>query len=553
MADFERTQYEQRFASLKKERSSWEEQWRDVAELLLPTTGRWLVENNNDGRKKFNRIIDSTATEALNVLASGMMAGATSPARPWFRLTTMDAELDESLAVKQWLDDVTMMMQLIFAKSNVYRMLPMMYEELGVFGTGAAVFLPDHQHVVHCYPLTAGEYALACDAKGQVDTLYREFRMTADQIVRHFGYEAASQQVKSAFERPSGRDQWFTVVQAIEPRPEAARNPRAKDARNMPWRSVYFEQGESQPLRESGFKRFPGLCPRWRVLGGDVYGHSPGMAALGDIKQLQHRQKQKDKALDYQVAPPLQVPTTLKGRESAFLPGGISYVDMANPNGGVRTAFEVSLDLNGVREDIMDVRQRVRAAFFTDVFLMISQRGGVQPLTAAEIAERHEEKLMIMGPVLENLHHELMEPLVDQTFVVALESNLLPPPPQELQGKELSIEFVSTLAQAQRAMSTNAIDRYTLALGTIAQMKPEVLDKFDADKWADIYSDALGINPGLIVSGEQVTLVRQQRAEQMAQQQKMEAIQKMAGTAAQLGNVPTGEQNALSDMLGAEA
>lgn len=543
-------QYEQRFASLISERASWISDWRDVSEILLPTTGRWLASDANRGGRKRNKIIDNTGGESLNVLASGMMSGATSPARPWYRMTTMDAELDESPAVKRWLADCETMMNLVFARSNTYRMLPMLYRELGAYGTGASILLPDFDSVIHSYPLTAGEYVLASDDKGRVNTLYREFRMTAAQIVGQFGVESVSQSVKSAYDRPSSRDQWFTVVHAIEPRPESDRDSRSRMARDMPWRSVYFEQGENKLLRESGFRHFPCLCPRWIVLGGDVYGQSPGMESLGDLKQLQHRQRQGDTAIDYQVRPPLQAPTAMKGQESKLLPGGISYYDAMNPNAGVRSAFEVNVNTRDLQESIFDIRQRIRGAFFTDVFLMLSQRSG-PPLTATEVAERHEEKLMIMGPVLENLHHELMEPLVEQTFIYTLEAGLFPAPPPELQGQDLSVEFVSVLAQAQRAMATQAIDRYVMALGTVAQMKPDVLDKLDSDRWADVYSDALGIDPGLVVPGEKVALIRQQRAEQQEAAQKAEALQKMAGTAANLGRVPTDQPNALTDMMGA--
>lgn len=540
--------YAQRLAALKNERSSWEDQWRNISKYLLPRTGRFLLSETNRGEQKFNNIYDSTGTYALGVLASGLMAGVTSPARPWFQLSTLNPELDESLNVKRWLADVTTLMQMVFAKSNTYRMLPVVYEEIAAYGTAASVLLQDFDRVIHHFPLTVGEYALATDYKGAVNTLYREFVMSPAQMIEEFGIDNVSSKVKSAYDRAGGKDQWFTVVQAIEPRPEALRDPRKRDAINMPFRSVYFEPDESRPLRESGFRRFPALCPRWQVVSGDVYGQSPGMAVLGDLKQLQHEQVAKSKGIDYKVNPPLQVPTTFKGRESAFLPGGLSYIDQNNPNGGVRTAFEVQLDLSYLLADIQDVRQRIRSSFFVDVFLMMADRTG-QPLTATEVAERHEEKLMVLGPVLENLHHELLDPLIDLTFTRMLEAGMVPPPPQELAGQELNVEFMSVLAQAQRAIATNSIDRFTNSLGVIAQAKPEVLDKLDADRWVDVYSDALGVNPELIVPGEQVALIRQQRAQAQQQMQQAAAAQQAVDAAQKLGSVPAAQPTALSELM----
>ena len=90
-----------------------------------------------------------------------------------------------------------------------------------------------------------------------------------------------------------------------------------KDDKNMAYGSYYFEQGadDNKLLRESGFKSFPAVVPRWGLSGGDIYGNSPGMEALGDIKQLQHEQLRKAQGIDYQTKPPLQVPAHLKNRD----------------------------------------------------------------------------------------------------------------------------------------------------------------------------------------------------------------------------------------------
>ena len=127
-------------------------------------------------------------------------------------------------------------------------------------------------------------------------------------------------------------------------------------------------------LRESGFRRFPALCPRWTVSGGDIYGHSPGMEALGDIKQLQHEQLRKAQGIDYKTNPPLQVPTSLKYRDVDRLPGGIVYNDTAGSQAGIRPLYEVQLDLNHLLQDIQDVRGRIRSTFYADLFLMLSNQ-----------------------------------------------------------------------------------------------------------------------------------------------------------------------------------
>lgn len=537
-----------RWGMLKSERASWYAHWMELTTFLLPRNGRFFVQDRNKGWRRHNNIYDNTGTRALRVLGAGMMAGATSPARPWFRLATPDPALNEYQPVKLWLDDCTHRMATVFQRSNTYRALHQMYEELGAFGTAASIVLPDHKGIIHHYPVSVGEYCVATDYQGRVGTLYREFEKTVGEIVTEFGWGNCSTVVQNLYDRGS-LDQWVRLIHAIEPRSD--RDHKAIDNRNKAWGSYYFEVGgdPDKYLSESGFDDFPALVPRWATAGGDIYGNSPGMEALGDIKQLQHEQLRKAQGIDYMSNPPLQVPTNLKNRDVDRLPGGITYVDPNSPSGGIKSAFDVTLRLDHLLGDIQDVRERIRGAFYADLFLMLANATDTR-MTATEVAERHEEKLLMLGPVLERLHNELLDPLIEITFSRMIEANILPPAPQELQGMALNVEFVSMLAQAQRAIGTNSVDRFVMNLGVIAQMTPNVLDKFDPDAWADSYSDMLGVDPKLIVANDQVAVVRQSRIKAQQAQAQQEAMAQQASTMKDMSQSKTGQDpNALTDVM----
>ena len=535
-----------RWGHLRSERATWWSHWQEVTTYLLPRNGRYFQQDRNKGHRRHNSIYDNTGTRALRTLGAGMMAGATSPARPWFRLGTADPELNRYTPVKLWLNDVTERMQLVFQKSNTYRTLHSIYEELGAFGTAGSIVLPDPKTAIHHYPVTIGEYAIATDYQGRVNTLYREFQKTVGEVVREFGYKKCSTSVKNLYDRGS-LDQWITLVHAIEPRDDRERDFKKKDNMNMAYKSCYFEMGGDgeDVLRESGYKEFPAVIPRWGVAGGDIYGNSPGMEALGDVKQLQHEQLRKAQGIDYQTKPPLQVPSYMKNRDVDSLPGGVTFID--GQQGKIETAFNVNLNLNHLLADIQDVRQRINGSFYADLFLMLANATDTR-MTATEVAERHEEKLLMLGPVLERLHNELLDPLIDNTFNRMVESGLVPPAPEELQGMELNVEFVSMLAQAQRAIGTNSIDRYVNNMGMVAQMKPDVLDKFDSDAWADGYADMLGVDPKLIVGGERVARIRQDRAAQQQAAAKAEAEQRAVDNAVKLNDSKTGDPS-MMDMM----
>lgn len=532
-----------RHDDLKNERASWVDHWRDVSRHLLPRSGRFLAQERNRGDRRFNDIYDSTGTQALRILAAGMMSGMTSPARPWFKLAIRDEELMQHYPVKLWLDQATKLMHAVFQRSNTYRALHAVYEELGAFGTAACMMIPDYYNVLHHYPLTVGEYAVATNWKGEVDTIYREFQKTVAETVREFGYENCSRSLRRRYDNGQ-YDAWITIIHAVEPRLE--RDETRRDAKNMPWRSVYLEKGSGADdvLRESGFKRFPALCPRWVVSGGDIYGHSPGMEALGDIKQLQHEQLRKAQGIDYQTNPPLQVPADLKYRDVDRLPGGIVYTDAAQA--GIRPLYEVRLDLNHLLQDIQDVRGRIRSTFYADLFLMLSNQQNPN-MTATEVAERHEEKLLMLGPVLERLQNELLDPLIETTFDFMVEAQMLPPPPEELAEADIDIQLVSMLAQAQQAVATGSIDRFIGTMGSVAQFKPEVLDKIDGDRLADVYASALGVDQSIMLPDDDVQALREQRSQQQQAQAQSEMLNQAADTAQKMGNAVG--QEAVTDMF----
>ncbi len=540
-----------RKAALWNERSSWISHWRDISDYQQPRAGRYFVTDRNKGDKRANNIHDNTAVFGSRTLAAGLMSGMTSPARPWFKLEIQDKDLMEFAAVKEWLHDVAGILRAIFASSNTYRALHVIYEELGLFGTAASIVLPNFQNVLHHYPLTVGEYALATNAEGEVDTLCREFQMTVGQLVGQFGKGNCSQTVRDLYSKGT-YDAWVDVVHMVQPRRD--RDYSKMDGKNKRFASCYVEPGKDNSdkyLSESGFDRFPVLAPRWVVTGNDVYGTSPGMECLGDVKQLQHQQLRKGQAIDYMVTPPLQVPIGYKEASKSRLPGGIMYVAM---NGGagqtIRSAYDVNLNLSHLLEDVRDVRERIRSAYYADLFMMLANdtRSGI---TATEVAERHEEKLLMLGPVLERLHNELLSPKVEMAFEYASKAGILPEPPRELQGLDLKIEFISVLAQAQRAVASQGVDRLLGTVSSLAAIKPDVLDKIDFDQVVDDYGEMFGVNPKIIVPDDKVTEIRAARAQQMAAAQAAAAAPVMADTAKTVSEVDMqGVQDVMSALQG---
>ena len=237
----------------------------------------------------------------------------------------------------------------------------------------------------------------------------------------------------------------------------------------------------------------------------------------------------KLRGIDYAVNPPIIAPTSMKGQSAGFLPGGILYHNGDEQGESIRSAFNVNLDLNPLLADINDVRQRIQSAFYADLFLMVSQQS--QNMTATEVAERHEEKMLMLGPVLERLQNELIDPLIEITFSAMVNAGILPPPPDAIADQDINVVLVSILAQAQRAIGVNSIDRFVGAIASVAQIKPDVLDNLNGDKWAEIYADSLGIDPRILTNPDDVVAIREQRAQQQAEASQLQQAEQGANIA----------------------
>lgn len=551
---------------LENERSSFLSHWQELSDYIAPRRAK--IKNTQDvnrGDKRNHNIIDSTATMSLRTLRSGMMSGVTSPARPWFKLTLPDPELSEFGQVRQWLDAVQSRMNTAFLRSNLYNVLPIVYGDMGLFGTGAfAIEEKLDGQIFNFMPFQVGSYSIAQNADLKVDTFSRKFRMTARQMVEKFGmndpdkpndidWSVFSTGVRDAYEK-GHFEEWFDVTHFIRPNDlYKAGNPFAKHAK---YASCYYETGHNQGvntselfLRESGYDFFPILAPRWEINGEDVYGTScPGMESLGDVKQLQLGEKRSLQAVDKMVNPPLTAPTSMKNSKVTLMPGDINYIDVREGMQGIRSVYDMNFRITELEQKQAQVRSRISRCYFEDLFLMLANSDRRQ-ITAREIDERHEEKLLALGPVLEQLNQDLLDPLIDNCFKIMNKQGLLPKPPPEIAGIDLKIEYISIMAQAQKMVGIGAVERFSGFVGQIAGVDPQVLDKVNADALIDVYSDLTSIPSKILRTEDEVSGVRAQRAQAQQQAQQDQQMMAKAQTAKDLSQTVMSDDSALAALM----
>ena len=536
-----------RIAWLETERSSFDPHWKEISEYIRPRRGRFFVTDANKGSKKrrYQAIINSTGTRASRVSKAGLLSGIMSPSRPWFSLEVPDPKLMDMKDVRVWLKDVETEIRGVFNRSNLYNMAPVMLGELLDFGTGVMLHDDDTNDIARFYALTVGSYWLAQNEKFEIDTLVRRFQLPVNAIVGKFGLDNVTPDIRRSWEN-ANYDKMHTIIHVVEPRKDRSHDNPFNT--NKAFRSVYFEFGDESVnsyqnnsggqtgggeriLKESGFDVFPAYCPRWATTVEDIYGTDcPGMIALGDVKQLQMQERRKAQAIEKLVNPPLVVPSSLRETPVNALPGGITAADLG-PDGKntITSLYNVNPQVQHMVEDIKTTEKRIEDDYYMDLFFAITNMEGVQPRNELELAERNQERLLQLGPVLEQLHGEFLDKLIDRTFSQIVKAGTLPEPPPELEGQTLEVKYVSSLAQAQKAVITGSIERITGFAANMSQFDPSIIDKIDFDKVVDEFAEVTDVPPNIIRDDESVAAIREQRAQQQQQQQQLEQAQMEAG------------------------
>lgn len=562
-----RQEIEAECAQMEMDRAQFIPVWREIAENFCPTRPRFQITDTQKQNRTNSRIIDSTPAFAVQTLGAGMMGGITSPARPWFRYTTNDPELAEFGSVKQWLWDVQTIISSTFNRSNLYGTFPNMYRDNGAFATSPiGVFEKYDDTVMHneCYPI--GSYTIAQDEFGKVNTFKRDYRMTVGQIVKKFygrgrpsdgEWGNFSHRVKTAYQ--AGQYQMkIDVTMWVGPnRDHKIYSPWSSE---KPFIAIYFEKGcdgnasyasneGDVVLMEQGYDYFPILCSRWEKNDEDAYGvNCPGMITLGDAKQLQLGERKSLEAVDKSLNPPTVAPTSMRGRENPLHPGSMIFADMREGMQGIRSVYDINFDISKIELKNQQVRERINRGWYADLFLMLSNMED-RDRTAYEVAERKEEKLLALGPVLESVNSDVLDPYMDIAFMTHFKRGLLPPIPEELKGEMLKIEYTSITAQAQKLIGISTMDRFVQSFTAIAAVDPQAKRKFKAAQAVDAYADMLSVNPNVIRSDEEVEAMDRADAAQLQQQQQLMMAQQAAQTAESLAKTPTDGDNALNDLL----
>lgn len=540
--------------SLEQVRDTNIDKWREVSRFVEPTLGEFEAEERDDGSKKHNYIINSTATSALNIAVAGMLAGAMSPNRPWFKLEPDQPGVDQSPAVRIWMEQVRQLLLDIFNESTLYQAAPSTLAHGLGFGNGLTEHLDDFENVAFFRDIPTGSYVWAQNDKGIIDTVGLKRHYSAQQLIKKFGIDMMPENIKQAAQN-NHMKQDYEVLRWVEP--NADYNPTKAMSQYKKFAAFYIlldgDKSKNVFLRKSGHDEFPFHPLRWDVKGSDVYASSsPGLRSLGDVKQLQATEKQKARALQKMVDPPLQGPATLQGKPVSGMAGSMTlFHGGGQAEKGLRPVYTVQPPIQEIRQDLDAIERRIGESWFTDLFFAISRMEGIQPKNMLELTQRNQERLLQLGPVLLRLHREYLGGIIARTFNQCARAGILPPPPPEIENTGLKIRYISTMALAQQAAETDSIDRMIEFVGRMGAIGlGGAMDMIDADAMTEKYATVIGVPADIIRSAEDVAADRESRARQQAAAMMADMANKGASATKQLADANLEGDNALTRMTG---
>lgn len=506
-----------RYDALKAGRSNWDRDWEDVALYVMPNRADFVTKRSKGDRSRTEKIYDSTAIQANNVLSASLHMALTSPAAPWFSIRFRDDLLAEDDDANEWLQTCTERMFNALSESNFNTQINEVYLDLGAFGT-ACLFLEEGMKpgafgglrfdTVHLSDLCISESSM-----GVIDTVYREFELSARAAAERWA-DADMPRVQAALANEP--DKKFKFLHCVAPQDDKAYQEGETSApTDRPYIEKYISIEDKEIVEEGGYYELPYFIPRWAKTSGEAWGFSPGLIARADIVTLNEAKRLELTGWEKSIDPPYMAGRNAIVGDLHLEPGGLTLL---------RDMGELRVLENGTRWDVsqiksMELRQSIREMFYSDQ-LELPERPNA---TATEVQIRYEMMQRLLGATLGRLQSELLTPMVERVFYMMYRANQFPVPPESVlasQGSDLDIEYVSPLARAQRMGDVQAIERWVGSLSQMAQINPAVLDLIDFDAIANKLADRHGVPADVRHGAEEVEQKRTQR-----EQQQMEAMQ----------------------------
>lgn len=515
-------------SSLESKRATYDSHCREVAELILPRQDQFFREQRTPGDKRSQKIIDTVAQLALTKFAAAMESILTPRSSIWHKLSTSNEQINEIQEVKEYLDYVN---NILFKKryasnANFSSQQHETYMSLGAFGTGVLQTSDDIENKGIRYKSThISEHFFIENAVGSIDTNYRLYELTALQAAQKFGEENLPKGIKKAVEKePLER---FKFIHCVIPNEDINRN--ALDYRGFKYKSFHVSIDENKLLGEGGFRTFPYHISRYVTAPNEIYGRSPAMMALGEIKMLNAIRKSDLRARHMAIDPPVLTSSERAISRLLLQPSAINYGTLDENGNPMVKPYQSGANINVSNDALNKSHEIINDAFLVTLFQILVE---TPQMTATEVLQRAQEKGALLSPTAGRQQSEALGPMIEREIDILAHSGQIPPMPQVLQeaAGEFEIEYTAPLNVMQKASEAAAATAIINDAVPLAEFYPAILNNFDFDAYLQIMREARGAPAKMFRTPEEIESINQQQAQERQLQQALEAAPSVAGS-----------------------
>lgn len=534
-----------RWNSMKTARMNWDVLWDQCARYISPRKGNILTKIT-PGQEQTNRIYDTTAEEALGIGAAGLVTHIVPAGERWLRLEPKGKK-NASQEYAAWLDECSERLMTVFYDSNFYETIHEDFLDGLDFGTSCMLIDEDPEAVANFVNVPVGTFAIAENARGQVDTVGREWKWSARQAEQKWGKDALGENLKKALNSSNASDKAreFHFVHFVEPRKDVTYRGGPVAGNQRPIRSVYLCVEDKNIIEEGGYYSMPYCVSRLLRSNNEVYGRGPGVQTLPRIKLLNAMVRDYLVAVEKLVNPPW-----LMGEDSACRmdnrANSQNYWDTSNP-AGKPEQVQLKNNVQWCKEMIDEERQGVRRAFYNEMFQLLTNLDErKREKTAYEVQQMVAEKLILFSPMFGRITREKLNPTVARVMDMMVRASypswqngvdgLLPiPPPEAMQGAGYNIVYVSKIALAIKAADNQAFATMMTLVEQMAAIDPTVVNLFKWKDGARRVAHNVGLTAALIRTDREADKLTAQQQEAMQKQQAAQTAEIGTKAVANLG------------------
>lgn len=502
-----------RYSSLKASRSVWEQQYQEIDEFVSPSPNRWYGSTQTPGIKLNQKMFDVTATQAHGRYVAAMSSTLTPRSQRWHRLSIPG--LKDNKTVQLWLDQAT---DILFSarynpKGNFSSQIDEVYGSLGKYGTGCMFIDDDLGRGIRYKAIHLSEIYVAENSVGVIDTVYRKFQYTASQAVEAFGEDNLPDKILKA--KQDNPDLQFNFIHCVYPNEDY----QESKLDSFKYKSYYIAEEAKKIVSEGGYRTKPYAVSRTRTEPGEIYGRSPAMEVLPEIKTLNRARKANLRNLEKLADPPILASEEAAESGLNMQAGSINYGMVDSEGRVLAVPFNSTARIDLTVEEINQMRQMINEAFLVTLFQILVES---PQMTATEVQYRQQEKGEMLAPTMGRQQSELLAPIIERELDILSAAGVLPPMPQELidAGGVYEIEFEAPLNKIMRSSEAAAILQTLQTAAGLAQIDPMAIKKIKIPEAIDLIADIWGVPAKVLRSNDEIQAM-EAAAQQQAQLQQV--------------------------------